>query len=128
MAFHVFVEPRGNSRMQGSDAQSALAADTRIGCGIVGMWRWGKYDECEPTGKYSSFCCHDRAEPYGRFVAQSDGTCARSIRNAGVEFDQYHRMYGLRGLERIGGNDRLALDGTTPRNSQVCVDVHRRGR
>ena len=125
--------------------QMVLAADIRIGDGIVGMWFRGGYDECEPTSKHSvrdfeytfrdykhsvrdyrhsvrdyKYC----AEPYGGFVAQSKGHCPGSISNAGLEFDEYHGLHRLRCLERTGGNERFAIDWTTQGNGTVYVDVH----
>jgi hypothetical protein len=51
-----------------SEAQVALAADVRVGCGVVRMWFRGEYHECEHTSKHS-VNDYRRAESYDRFVA-----------------------------------------------------------
>jgi hypothetical protein len=106
----------------GCQLQIVFAADIRVGDGIVGMWIGGEYDECEPTNEH--FLGLSRAtEPYGRFVAQSEGHYPGSISDAGVGFKEYDGLHSLRGLERIDRNERFAIDGTTSGNGTVYVDV-----
>ena len=100
----------------GCEIRMALAADGCIGYGVVSVWRSrGSTDGCQHN-RQCSIKYYNGGEPYSRAVAQSGDASAGSIRNAGLEIYEYHRLHGRRGLEWIGGHGRFEIDGTAQGN------------
>lgn len=77
-----------------------------------------EYDGYEHTGN-SCAEYYPWVESHGHLVAHSDRRCEGSVCNVGVEFDQCDIMRRLRRVERIGTNQRSAIDGTTQCDRQV---------
>jgi hypothetical protein len=76
-----------------------------------------EYDAYEHTGNCAK--SYPRVESHGHLVAYPDRRCEGPVCNADVEFDECDIMRRLRRVERIGTNERSAIDGTTQCDGRV---------